>query len=125
MKRFLYLICFTGICLSWAACGSDETENTKQLPAPTVRLAERSGAEALLEWNAVPNAASYRYYLTDETGAEIIPETGTTEQSARLSGLNAGEVYRFFVKALGDNGYPDSEYATCQCSEYLFRPGLH
>lgn len=113
MKKFLYLICFTGICLSWAACGSDETENTKQLPAPTVRLAERSGAEALLEWNAVPNAVSYRYYLTDETGAEVIPETGTTEQSARLSGLNAGEVYRFFVKALGDNGYPDSEYAEC------------
>lgn len=113
MKRITHILCFIALCLSWAACTKDEAVEPQQLPAPVVRLVERPGTEALLEWTDVPDAMSYCYYLTDGDGGEVIAETGTAETSVRLTGLEESKTYVFFVKAVGGDGYTDSEYAQC------------
>ena len=117
MKRLKNLLFFViGLCLLPAACKSnhvDETDNRTQLPAPTVRLIERTGAEALLEWNSIKNAASYVYYLTDEAGETVIPETGISAEQVRLTDLAHDKIYRFHVKAVAGEGWLDSEFAEC------------
>ena len=113
MKRITHILCFIALCLSWTACTKDEAVEPQQLPAPVVRLVERPGTEALLEWADVSGAMSYCYYLTDGGGGEVIAETGTAETSVRLTGLEESKTYVFFVKAVGGDGYTDSEYAQC------------
>lgn len=113
MKRITHILCFIALCLSWTACTKDEAVEPQQLPAPVVRLVERPGTEALLEWADVSGAMSYCYYLTDGGGGEVIAETGTAETSVRLAGLEESKTYVFFVKAVGGDGYTDSEYAQC------------
>lgn len=113
MKRIARIFSFIVVCLFWTACTKDETAEPQQLPAPSVRLVERSGTDALLEWTDVTGAASYCYYLTDADGGEVIGETGTAETSVRLTELEESETYVFSVKAVGGDGYTDSEYAQC------------
>lgn len=113
MKGIVRILCFIVLCTSLTACTKDETENLPQLMPPVVCLVERQEAEALIEWTNVSNAVSYCWYLTDEDGIEVVPETGTSETSVRLEGLDNRKTYVFFVKAVGDNSYQDSEYVKC------------
>lgn len=84
MKRITHILCFIALCLSWTACTKDEAVEPQQLPAPVVRLVERPGTEALLEWADVSGAMSYCYYLTDGGGGEVIAETGTARHLSAL-----------------------------------------
>lgn len=78
---------------------------------------------ATLSWDAVPGAARYNVYGADEatpdvgqgTGRASAPRTfgvnglqrlrnGITETSVTLPGLNAGDPYRFTVRAVSESG---------------------
>ncbi|HEY7060456.1 MAG TPA: fibronectin type III domain-containing protein [Chloroflexota bacterium] len=78
---------------------------------------------ATLSWNAVPGAASYNVYAADESVPDAPQNTGRatnprafgvaglarvrsnlTDTSVTLSNLNAGDPYRFTVRAVGQSG---------------------
>ena len=94
---------------------------------------------ATLSWDAVPGAARYNIYAADEATADAAPgpgraatsrafgvnglqrlRSGITETSVTLPGLNAGDPYRFSVRAVGESG---SEIVASEVARVTLPPG--
>lgn len=120
-------VIFTGLLPSttytlevWAFSGIDSDYSTPpaitltattdalvQLATPVVTATSDNGLT--FSWDAVPEALTYSYIVTDSEGATI--EAGTTENTyVQLKGLPNGE-YSISVTALGHDGYSDSATA--------------
>jgi len=93
--------------------GQSEEISSVPLGAPSFLKAESGGGKALLTWDAVENADSYRVYIADnskETGEKTkfsaLKYAG--KETCAVTGLTDGAEYRFKVR--GVKFWGDAEY---------------
>lgn len=119
MRKFGLFLCLSLLFAFTGCSDSDDVEEQggTVLAKPTVVVTTTTSAAFKVKWDAVPNAESYKYRLSqeNESGEEITvqSELATSANALAFSDLNPKTKYILRVKAVaaGGSGLADSDYA--------------
>ncbi len=113
----------------WSPCVAVDTsvtliaQNVQPLSAPTVTLSTvASSGKIKISWNAVEGAEKYEVWrATSKSGTYSRITTTSKLTVTNTKNTEAGTTYYYKVKAIGGEGYTDSEfsaikYITCDCA---------
>lgn len=119
MRKFGLFLCLSLLCAFTGCSDSDDVEEQygTVLAKPTVTVTTTTATSFKAAWEAVPNAESYKYRLSqeNETGGEVDVQSESTTSATALtfSDLDPKTKYILRVKAAANaqSGLSDSNYA--------------
>ncbi len=103
-KGFLFISLLALLTMACSKKNAEEDTPTQEVPAAPANVVLHSAAETTLtfQWNAVSNASSYSWQLT-QNGSKV-QEGNVTTRNVSVSNLTAGTSYRFGVQAVNTAG---------------------
>lgn len=117
MRKFGLFLCLSLLFAFTGCSDSDDVEEQggAALAKPAVAVTSTTSSSFKVAWEAVSNAVSYKYQLSqeNETGDEITvqPEMSTSATALTFTDLNPKTKYILRVKAIAGSGLTDSDYA--------------
>ena len=134
-NTFYYEKIRTFLCLSllFAFTGCSDSDDVEEqggtvLAKPSVAVTTTTSSSFKVAWDAVPNAESYKYRLSqeNETGDELVvqPENSTSATALAFGDLDPKTKYILRVKAVAaaGSGLTDSEYSKSSPRRWPKRP---
>ncbi len=119
MRKFGLFLCLSLLFAFTGCSDSDDVEEQggTVLAKPSVAVTTTTSSSFKVAWDAVPNAESYKYRLSqeNETGDELVvqPENSTSATALAFGDLDPKTKYILRVKAVAaaGSGLTDSEYS--------------
>lgn len=119
MRKFGLFLCLSLLFAFTGCSDSDDVEEQggTVLAKPSVTVTTTTSSSFKVAWDAVPNAESYKYRLSqeNETGDELVvqPENSTSATALAFGDLDPKTKYILRVKAVAaaGSGLTDSEYS--------------
>ena len=119
MRKFGLFLCLSLLFAFTGCSDSDDVEEQggTVLAKPSVAVTTTTSSSFKVAWDAVPNAESYKYRLSqeNETGDELVvqPENSTSATALAFGDLDPKTKYILRVKAVAaaSSGLTDSEYS--------------